>query len=63
MSETGYFIENFTVLQVITDPEVYAKRKIKKQQAKKVAKTKKVNSIKGRVRKNHRVDRNVDTDF
>jgi hypothetical protein len=47
----------------MTEPEVYAKRKIKKQQAKKVAKKNKVNSIKGRVRKNHRVDRNVDTDF
>jgi hypothetical protein len=48
---------------VITEPEVYARRKIKKQEAKKVAKKKRVNSIKGKVRKNHRVDKDFDTDF
>jgi U3 small nucleolar RNA-associated protein 20 len=49
--------------QVITEPEAAAKRRIKKQQAKRVAKKKKINSIKGKTRKNHRVDQESDYNF
>jgi len=53
----------FYCAQVITEPEIAAKRRIKKQQAKKEARKKKINNIKGKVRKDHRVNRESDLDF
>ncbi|XP_059468867.1 small subunit processome component 20 homolog [Neocloeon triangulifer] len=48
--------------QAITDPELAAKRRIKKQAMKKVLKKKKINSLRGRVRKDHRLHQDEEMD-